>query len=138
MSADWLDAEITGDTVALTVDERVYSVNALLRTAYWFTDRAYIFVTKPGERTLRVHLKAKAPTLDSPHSTPIRDLAGEFGNSLLDNQLREAVEEQTGKIRELLVMKAIAEAGILEDSPPGSPNDPVADVQHTNLTRMSS
>lgn len=39
MGAEWLDADITENAVAFTVDERVYSVEAILRTAYWFTDR---------------------------------------------------------------------------------------------------
>lgn len=133
MSTDWLDADITENAVAFTVDERVYSVEAILRTAYWFTDRAYIFVTKPADHELRVHLKTKQATLEFPRKESVTELAGEFGNALLDNQLRESVEERTGKIRELLVMKALAEAGALEDPPPGTPNDPVADQQQTNL-----
>jgi His-Xaa-Ser system protein HxsD len=138
MGAEWLDADITENAVAFTVDERVYSVDAILRTAYWFTDRVYIFISKPAEHTLRLHLKTKSPTLESPQRVEIRDLAGEFANALLDNQLREGIEQRTGKIRELLVMKAIAEAGVLEDLPPGTPNDPVADQQHANLIRINA
>jgi len=137
MGAEWLDADSTEHALAFTVDERVYSVEALLRTAYWFTDRAYLFISKPTEHTLRVHLKAKPATLESPKSVAIGEIAGEFSNALLDNQLREGIEERTGKIRELLVMKAMAEAGVLEDPPPGSPNDPVADQQHADLTRIN-
>lgn len=138
MGSDWLDADITGSAAAFTVDERVYSVEAVLRTAYWFTDRAYLFISKLGEHTLRVHLKTKPVTLEAPRQESVIDLAGEFGNALLDNQLREVVEKRTGKIRELLVMKALAEAGVLEDPAPGSPNDPVADQQQVNLTQITS
>jgi His-Xaa-Ser system protein HxsD len=136
MGVNWLDADVTENAIAFTLDERVYSVEAVLRTAYWFTDRVYIFVSKPGENTLRVHLKTRPPTLEAPHTVSVTDLAGEFANSLLDHQLRETIQEQTGKIRELLVMKAIAEAGVLEDSPPGSANDPVADKVGANLVRI--
>ena len=34
MGAEWLDADITENAVAFTVDERVYFVEAILRTAY--------------------------------------------------------------------------------------------------------
>lgn len=50
---------------------------------------------------------------------------GEFQNALIDYQLRQDVDEQTGKIRELLIAKAVAEAGTLDDPPPGDANDPV-------------
>ena len=137
MSADWLDVEATDNAVAFSIDQRIYSVEAVLRTAYWFTDRAYIFVSAPTEHTLRVHLKTKPVTLDAPHQQSINDIAGEFSNALLDNQLRESVEERTGKIREMLVMKALAEAGTFtDDLPPGTPNDPVADQQRANLIRI--
>ena len=135
MEADRLDADISEHTASLTVDERVYSIEALLRTAYWFTDRAYIFISKPSEHTLQVNIRAKAPTLESPIQQLASELAGEFGNALLDNQLRESVEARTGKIRELLVMKALAEAAAPEE-PPGSPNDPVAERQQTKLTQI--
>jgi His-Xaa-Ser system protein HxsD len=138
MGTDWLDADIAENAVAFTVDERVYSVEAILRTAYWFTDRVYIFISKPTELTLRLHLKAKPLTLESPKRIEISELAGVFGNALLDNQLREGIEQRTGKIRELLVMKAVAEAGVLEDPPPGTPNDPVADQQHANLIHINA
>ena len=138
MGVEWLDADITENAVAFTVDERVYSVEAVLRTAYWFTDRVYIFISKPTEQTLRLHLKTKPATLESPRQGPIGEVAGEFSNALLDNQLREGIEQRTGKIRELLVMKALAEAGVLEDPPPGTPNDPVADQQNANLIQIKA
>jgi len=138
MGAAWLDTDITENAVVFTVDERVYSVEAILRTAYWFTDRVYIFISKPTEQTLRVHLKTKPSTLESPHQPAISEVAGEFGNALLDNQLREGIEQRTGKIRELLVMKALAEAGAFEDPPPGTPNDPVADQQNANLIQINT
>jgi His-Xaa-Ser system protein HxsD len=138
MKSVWLDSEVGEVDAAFTVDERVYSVNALLRTAYWFTDRAYVFISKPGPNTLRVHLKIKPPSLESPQLRAVTDLAGEFANSLLDHQLREEIEERTGKIRELLVAKALAEGGILDGEPPGSPNDPVADRDGVTVVRIGS
>lgn len=133
---DWLQTDVAENVVTLTIDERIYSVEALLRTAYWFTDRAYLFVSKPGEHSLRVHIKTKPPTLESPAKHSLTDIAGEFGNALLDHQLREEIEERTGKIRELLVLRALGEADLLRESPPGSPNDPVADRSGDDLVRI--
>jgi His-Xaa-Ser system protein HxsD len=136
MDGEWLQADVAGDVLTLTVDERIYSVPALLRTAYWFTDRAYLFVSKLGEHSLQVHIKTKPPTLESPARHSLADIAGEFGNALLDHQLREEIEERTGKIRELLVLRALGEADLMRDPPPGSPNDPVADQHGDYLVRI--
>jgi His-Xaa-Ser system protein HxsD len=125
MALAWVDIEIGEEVFAFTIDERIYSVEAVMRTAYWFTDRAYLVISKPSEHSLRVYVKAKPPTLESPRAEPPDDLAREFGDALLNNELREAVERQTGKIRELVIAKAFAEAGVPDDAPPGTPNDPV-------------
>ena len=92
MDVDWLETDLTEHAVAFNVDEHVYSVSAVLRTAYWFTDRAYVFISAPAPHILRVHIKPKPATLDSPLQPSATGLAGEFGNSLLDNRLREAVQ----------------------------------------------
>jgi His-Xaa-Ser system protein HxsD len=107
--------------VTLQISEAVYSRTALLRTCYWFTDRCYIFVTKEASG-FAVEIRAKAgQELD--HD----ELVGAFQNALLDFQLRQDIEQQTGKIRELLVAKAVADAGTLDDPLPGAFSDPVAE-----------
>jgi His-Xaa-Ser system protein HxsD len=109
----------------IEVDQTLYSRECVLRTAYWFTDRCYVFITRSVTNTLLVSLKAKAPTLDQPSSEPLELVAGEFCNSLLEHQLRQDIEAQTGKIRELIVAKALSESGIFADEPPGDVDDPV-------------
>jgi His-Xaa-Ser system protein HxsD len=136
MDGEWLNIDVAENVLSLTVDERIYSVAALLRTAYWFTDRAYIFVSRSGEHSLRVHIKAKPPTLESPTKHSLAEIGGEFGNALLDHQLREEIEERTGRVRELLVLRALGEGDLLRESPPGSPNDPVAERLGEDLVRI--
>jgi hypothetical protein len=76
MDGEWLNIDVAENVLSLTVDERIYSVAALLRTAYWFTDRAYIFVSRSGEHSLRVHMKAKPPTLESPTKHSLAEIGG--------------------------------------------------------------
>jgi His-Xaa-Ser system protein HxsD len=116
--------EIHDDVLSVDVIESVYSRDAVLRTAYWFTDRCYLFITRPGPGFLRVQFKARALKSDLVVEA-LQEVAGEFLNSLLDHQIRQDIESQTGRIRELLVAKAFAEAGVLEDIPPGEPGDSV-------------
>jgi His-Xaa-Ser system protein HxsD len=137
MKKDWLETDFSGELLTLTVDEGVYSATALLRAAYWFTDRAYIFVSRSAEQSFRVHIKAKPPSLEAPGHVSLQDIAGEFGNALLDYHLREIIEDRTGNIRDLLVAKALGE-GLRNDPPPGSANDPVADRNGTDLGQTNS
>ncbi len=115
---------IHDNVLSVDVNESVYARDAVLRTAYWFTDRCYLYITRTGPGLFRVHFKPKAAK-PGPVVETLEEIAGEFLNSLLDHQLRHDIEAQTGQIRELLVAKAFAEAGLLEDTPPGDPGDPV-------------
>lgn len=118
---------IHDNVLSVDVDESVYSRDAVLRTAYWFTDRCYLYIARTGPGLFRVQFKPKAPKSDLVLET-LEEVAGEFLNSLLDHQIRHDIESQTGRIRELLVAKAFAEAGVLEDTPPDDPGDPVDKV----------
>jgi His-Xaa-Ser system protein HxsD len=110
--------------LSVVVNESVYSRDAVLRTAYWFTDRCYLHITRPEPGFFRIHFKAKASKPDLVVEA-LEEVVGEFLNSLLDHQIRQDIESQTGRIRELLAAKAFAEAGVLEDTPPGEPGDSV-------------
>jgi His-Xaa-Ser system protein HxsD len=118
---------VDNDLVLLPLDETIYCRDAVLRTCYWFTDRCYIFISRPSEGVLLVSLRAKEskPTLENPSPLTIGALAGEFQNYLLDQQLRIDIELQTRGIRELLIAKAFSESGVMDDSAPGDVRDPV-------------
>jgi len=124
--------EIHDKVLSVDVNESVYSRDAVLRTAYWFTDRCYLHITRPAPGFFRIQFKAKASPKPDLVVATLEEVAGEFLNSLLDHQTRQDIESQTGRIRELLVAKAFAEAGVLEDTPPGEPGDSVEVHQHTS------
>ena len=109
----------TEDEVRLLVDETVYSREAVLRACYWFTDRCYLFVSRRGPQRLLVSIRVKpgGPSLDS--------IAGDFANALLDHQVRQEIERETSRVRELIVAKAFAEGNLLDDPPVGDDRDPV-------------
>jgi His-Xaa-Ser system protein HxsD len=111
--------------VTIEIHDEIYSRDAVLRTAYWFTDRSYVFITRSADAKFLVAIKAKPATLDNPAPESAELVAGEFCNALLENQLRQDIEVKTGRIRELIVAKAFAESGIAVDEPPGDLDDPV-------------
>src|SRR5579884_2158057 len=65
----------TEDEVRLLVDETVYSREAVLRACYWFTDRAYLFVSRSGPERLLVSIRAKAG------GAYVDTMAGDFARS---------------------------------------------------------
>src|SRR4051812_48585812 len=105
---------IHDNVLSVDLNENVYSRDTVLRTAYWFTDRCYLYITRLNPDLFRVQFKPKESKPGDLVET-LEETAGEFLNSLLDHQLRHDIESQTGQIRELLVAKAFAEAGVLED-----------------------
>jgi His-Xaa-Ser system protein HxsD len=109
----------TDGELRFLVDEQVYSREAVLRACYWFTDRCYLFVSRPTPGHLLVAIRAKAggPPLDA--------VAGDFGNALLDQQVRQDIQRETARLRELIVAKAFAEGNLLDDAPVGDDRDPV-------------
>lgn len=108
------DGELT-----FLVDDSIYSRIALLKTCYWFTDRAFVFVYRHDEQRLGVVLRLKHP------GPELETIAGEFGNSLLDHQLRAEIDKETATVRELIVAKAFADTDALDDAPVGDDRDPV-------------
>jgi His-Xaa-Ser system protein HxsD len=98
------------EAVALEIDRTIFSVNAVLHTAYKFTDRSHVFVQTHETRTDRwlVVLQPKATAELGEH------LAGEFANELIDQQLRERLEQQFGDLRTLIVAQAFSEGNLLD------------------------
>jgi len=121
-------------SLTLRLDCRQFSREAALRAAYWLTKDLYIeFPPGESEHTFEVVLRSKcsAPTLENPVPKALDELASEFRNALIDSELRIQVQRETSAVRELLLAKAFAEAGVLESSPPGSFSDPVLAVGDT-------
>jgi His-Xaa-Ser system protein HxsD len=129
---------IHDNVLSIDLNESVYSRDAVLRAAYWFTDRCYLYIARHGSDVFRVHFKPKGLKKSNSVVETLEEIAGEFLNSILDHQLRRDIESQTGQIRQLLVAKAFAEAGVLEDAPPGEVADPVdeAHIRQSNFVQI--
>lgn len=105
------DTELT-----LTFDLAIYSLEAIQRACYWLTDRCYAHIETPSPEQARVRLVLKNP------SESLRDLAGDLGNRVLDEQLRRQISAETQAVRDLIVAQAFAEAD-LEESREGDYNE---------------
>jgi His-Xaa-Ser system protein HxsD len=106
----WLQ-EITDEGLSVGVDTAVYSLEALFRVCYAFTDRCYLFLRpEEGSSVIRVMFTRKSADCD------LASLAGEFSNELINQRVRLQIASETRAVRELIVAQAFAEADLLDES----------------------
>ncbi len=91
-----------GRRVVLVIDEELYPRDAIYGAAYLFVDRAWIFLSRIGDKQVEVRLKPKGDT----DSAALEALAGEFANELLNQVLRVRIGDSTGRIREYYMARA--------------------------------
>jgi His-Xaa-Ser system protein HxsD len=89
-------------SVSFDLDETLYPLDAIYGTAYLFVDRCFLFLSRQAPGIVRVRLKAREATTAS----KLEELAGEFGNELLNQVMRQRVGESTAKIREYSMARA--------------------------------
>lgn len=102
-----------GEFTRLEVDPELYGEEVVFKTAYWFTDRLFIYLTRTDTNNIGVELRPK-PGADS-GSLPL--LCGEFCNSLIDFAVRQQVLRETSPIREALIRKAFSESRCMPGLP---------------------
>ena len=105
MSADYVVRE--GPVRLVAIDTAVYDLKTVLKTAYWFTDRAYLHLQFGEERKIEVRLRAKRSDVD------LESLVGDFMNDLLEQRLRELVAAETEGIRDLIFAHALSKTPLL-------------------------
>lgn len=90
----------------LTIDLRLYGLEAIFRACYAFTDRCYLFLRDAGQSQITaVFRKRQSPkTLEA--------LMEEFANELINQHLRVQLSAETRVIREMIVAQAFAEADL--------------------------
>jgi His-Xaa-Ser system protein HxsD len=90
------------DRVVVPVDKTVYPLDAIYGAAYVFLDRAYVYLEKEKENTVRVSLASKTPA----DRDALMALGGEFVNELLNQAIRANLDDGARKIREYIVVKS--------------------------------
>lgn len=72
--------------IAFEVDTRFFCEEAILKTAYQFTEQGHFDLRNAGEGVARVVVAPKQPGADLEHLVP------EFLNELIDQELRVRVQ----------------------------------------------
>lgn len=118
--------------VTIELDRTIFSPDAVLKTCHWFS-KDFAFEISPGDgASVSVSLTPKQPCV-----TP-GSVRADFFSMATDFTLRERVEVRTSSIRELLLAKAFAEAGVLEDSPEGVFGDAIEERKPDGLFKILS
>ncbi len=99
------------DTGLIDLDASVYDLTSIFKTCYLFTDNCYLYLTRPSKEKIVVRIKPKPES-----NRDIASVKGEFLNELINQRVRNVVNSETGKIRELLVAQAFSESNLLDSS----------------------
>jgi His-Xaa-Ser system protein HxsD len=102
------------------VDLGVYTLSALLRVAYRFTDRCYLHLQKKSEHLVEVRFRSKNA------EASLDKIAGDFCNELLDQSLREIVARESEPVRNLILAHALSRTPFVD--PELETVDPFADT----------
>lgn len=88
--------------ITIAVDPRVFRLSAVKKAAYRFGDRCFVRLEIGAEGAIEVRLTARSEHL------PLPALEGEFRNELIDQELREAIAEETERVRNLILAQAFS------------------------------
>lgn len=110
------DSDLSGraQQVEVSLDTKVFSPEAVLRAAYWFSGDWEVAIVPAEPSEIKVMLTPKGHTGDKASA----DIVGRFCSAVMDAELRIQIARETAAIRELILAKAFSAAGVLEPESP--------------------
>lgn len=118
-------------TATVRVDHALVSVEALLKTCYWFSKDFVCDVTHISADRSIVCLKPK-PSCE----ILLDDACEQFTAHAMDFALRERVTAKTSDVRDLLLAKAFSESGVLEEKPQGVFGDALEEAKPDGMFKI--
>ena len=95
----------------LTINTRVYGLEAIKKTAYKFADRAAIVINPAVGDAVSISF-----TFVGRHAASDPDqVIADFGNELLDQDLREIIKRESTPIRNLILAHAFSQTSLLSE-----------------------
>jgi His-Xaa-Ser system protein HxsD len=92
--------------VTVMLDRALYPLDVIYGASYVFVDRCYVLLDAPDAEHVQVELRAR----DALDEEALRNLAGEFGNELLNQAWRSQVTQNNRSVIEAVTAKAMAGA----------------------------
>ena len=100
---------VSPSQIAMEFAPAVYRLSAVKKAAYKFGDRCHIQIATIEGGRIQARLSPKNPAEDPQY------LAGEFGNEVLDQELREQVAQETAAVRDLLMAQAFSATSLIDE-----------------------
>ena len=97
-----LKYNIADRQVSFNISEDLFVIDAVYGAAYLFVDRCWLFMSRPSDGVVGVHLKTKEDTDEA----GLEALAGEFANELLNQAIRVQIADSTSTLREYTMARA--------------------------------
>lgn len=95
--------EVGSNSVTFDIKNEIYPLNVIMKTAYNFTNKFYIFLDYVSEGCIQVQIKPKALLSNS----ELEKVVGEFFNELLNQNIRYDIENRTSNLRQLILGRAL-------------------------------
>ena len=89
--------------MALVLSKEIYQKEAVLQAAHKFTDLCHILIEPAGDKSVGVYFQ-----LQSDVDGNLEEIALDFCNEVLDQQVRLDLEREYGPLRQLIVRQAFA------------------------------
>lgn len=106
MPPDQVEAEFATRSVAVTLDESVYPLDAVYGASYTFIDRCYILLDRLPTGRIRVSLTPKKEASEE----GLRAIFGELSNELLSCAWRSQIVRENRAVIEAVTMQALGGA----------------------------
>lgn len=112
-------------------DKEFYSKEALLKAAYHFTDKGYVYLGVENESYFVDFIAKDGVSFDKSR------LENEFKNELLAQVIHQTVSKETMVLRELLVARALSSTMVDEDASPDSDESPMTEETMAELDSIA-
>ncbi len=106
--------EIGKDSVLLSVNPKIYPLEAVYSAAYVFLDKVYLLLDGDPESEVIVELK---PKNKPKNKEELETLGREFNNELINYSDYQKRSEKTARIRELIMQRALLTNAQLSEEP---------------------
>jgi len=96
-----------GALACFTVDTSIYNNTTVFKTAYWYTERCYVSLSRSLDSPHRIQIEIRPKSTMS--NEQLIALCRDFANNLIDQQVRQEVIAESGNVRDALIKKAFFE-----------------------------
>jgi len=97
-------------TISIVFQAGVYSLLAIKKAAYKFTDRVSVLIQEVEAGNIQVSFNL----LNAQEQTAQQQIVQEFCNEVLEQDLRETIAQETEATRSLILAQAFSKTSLLE------------------------